>query len=185
MKIKFLSNFVILSIAIFIVAYSANNILSTQTSTTKTTAPVSSSAAKALELAHEAFQYANEIRAQNNKAPLTWDQDVADQANIHSKVMGDTIPKHQGDTKLSHDGFQDRFNNIYSKHSSLSAMGENVAETSEQPDVAKFVTDKWMGHPPHRDNLLDTQNYGFTKTGIGFYLADDNHWYATAIYAKF
>src|ERR1700722_11661641 len=152
---KFIFNSIILSLSLFVLTHCVYNSVSfggqavgtnpsSNNATDQSTVPTSAQmqpSVRALELAKKALQDANTVRVQNNLAPLQWNQDIADQANIHSKAMADT-------KVLSHDGFMDRYKNIGSKHPNL-AMGENVAESFDQGDVAQTVTNMWMSDEPH------------------------------------
>ena len=59
--------------------------------------------------------------------------------------------------------------------------GENVAAGYLNE---KAAVEGWLKSPPHRGNLLDEKNLGFTQTGIGAHQAANGTWYYCQVFAR-
>jgi uncharacterized protein YkwD len=97
------------------------------------------------------LQYLNDFRNQNGLPSLGWDDIVFKYARPHTEVMA----KKQ---KISHDGFDRRFDQI-NNHMNVLNSAENVAYFSTYEDVtaeetARRLTNQWIKSPGHRKNML-------------------------------
>lgn len=87
----------------------------------------------------------NRYRAENGLNPLTWDNGLAESARAHTVYL---------------------FENTLFEHTKVYNVGENLyrlgsADTGKHN--AKFIVQKWIDSPGHRENLLDPS---YKKMGV-------------------
>jgi uncharacterized protein YkwD len=84
--------------------------------------------------------------------------------------------------KLEHDlDGQSTTDRLKSVEYQFATYGENLAAGYKSE---KITVQGWLKSPPHRENLLDELNLGFTQTGIGVQLGNDGVWYCCQVFAK-
>ncbi|MBE0644867.1 MAG: CAP domain-containing protein [Bacteroidetes bacterium] len=115
----------------------------------------------------------NQYRVDNGYAPLTRNDIIDAQARKHSTNMA------AGSVPFSHDGFEDRVNEIR-KNINIGGAGENVAMNSGYSDPARVAFDGWIKSDGHRANIEG--NYDLT--GIGVAQSSSGAYYLTQIFAK-
>lgn len=105
------------------------------------------------------FDYINNFRVENGLPKLTWNDDIADITEEHSRKMHDS-------SELNHfiqgKGPEDRLNDAGIK---WSCYVENVAYNKGQSDKAKAAFESWKKSDGHRKNMLDTC---VTEGAIGY-----------------
>jgi uncharacterized protein YkwD len=120
-------------------------------------------------LAVEVLSYVNKYRESKGLSPLTTNAIIAGQAEQHSMNMASKkVP-------FSHDGFENRIQNISRKMGTVQRSAENVALGKL---TAKEVVDIWLKSAGHRKNIEGN----FKQTGIGLATAKDGTIYFTQIF---
>jgi len=107
--------------------------------------------------------------------PLTLDACASEVARVHSQNMADgTVP-------FSHDGFDDRANEISDILVGVTMVGENVAYMSAGYDDPAYVAyDGWVNSPPHLENI---ETPDFNTSGMGVVTNDAGEIYFTHLLA--
>jgi uncharacterized protein YkwD len=99
----------------------------------------------------------NEYRASIGLPALVLDAKVSAIAREHSDNMyAETVP-------FSHDGFEERTEDIFALRASASSVGENVGYTMGYDEPVPVVVQGWLDSPPHKENI----DGEWTHTGIG------------------
>ena len=101
------------------------------------------------------LKYVNAHRRSIGKEPLQMLNAASKQSYKHSSNMA------TGRTAFSHNGFDQRIQNIEQTIGRTSASAENVAYGSLS---AKAVVDVWLNSPGHRKNIEG--NYNLTGIGV-------------------
>ncbi len=119
----------------------------------------------------EILGHINTYRQENNLKPYIWNDFMANLARHHSQNMAE----HR--VSFSHDGYEDRLNQV--KHSNPVYLGgsENVAYS--KPGDHNPI-DQWKKSEGHNKNLLGK----FTHCGVGWVQNKDLEFYYTALFAK-
>ena len=123
------------------------------------------------EVAEQLLAEANRSRAQNDAAPLQWDESLARAALRHSVTMA-------AESEIGH-----RFPGEASVEDRTSAAGAHFSLIEENVGVSSrsdLVHPGWMNSPEHRKNLL---NPAVDRVGIGV-VFEHGYYYATADYAR-
>lgn len=133
------------------------------------------SAALVSSIEKEAFDLINKKRADIGLEPLTWSDDLAALARLHSQDMADQkYFSHRGSDGSMVD---DRADKLGIKN--WSAIGENIAFERGFDDAANFAVDRWMESPAHKQNLLDKR---WKETGMGVAILPDGTYYFTQVF---
>ncbi len=61
------------------------------------------------------------------------------------------------------------------------AFGENISAGYSNEKAALVG---WMNSPPHKGNILDEDNRGYTQIGIGAHKAANGVWYCCQVFAR-
>lgn len=125
---------------------------------------------KALE--QDVFVHVNAERRKHGLGDLVWREDLADVARRHSCNMGSRrFFSHEdpveGDLKRRMDK---------ARLLDWRSCGENILMESFRPAAGRSAVEGWMKSPGHRKNIL---NPGFSHTGIGVAVGQDNLLYFT------
>ena len=122
-----------------------------------------------------AFQLINEIRRDKGLAPLTWKEDVANIARVHSQRMAEfNFFNHRDNDGMLVNDRADMFG-IHNWR----AIGENIAFNRGYSDPVAMAIENWMGSRRHRENLL---NQDWSDSAIGLALAADGSYYFTQVF---
>ena len=123
----------------------------------------------------EAFDLINEIRSDAGLEPLTWNEQVANLARLHSQDMAEQkYFSHRGSDGSMVDDRADKLG-----IANWTAIGENIAFLRGYDEAAKFAVEKWMESPAHKKNLLDKR---WKETGMGVAILPDGTYYFTQVF---
>lgn len=128
-------------------------------------------------LGRAAFDLINKKRAENGAAALTWSDDLARVAGVHSENMAElNFFSHRGlDNKLVSDRADDQ------KLGRWRAIGENIAFNRGYDDPVARTVQLWLDSPSHRRNMLDPT---WKESAIGVAVAEDGSYYFTQVFLK-
>jgi len=115
----------------------------------------------------EVHRLVNEHRTGMGLPVLVWNETIAIECRQHSQEMANT-------NTLSHDGFNERINNI-SETISWSWAGENVAYNYS----AQGAVTAWLNSPGHKSNIESNSN--LTGVGVAY---DGSTIYFTQIFIR-
>ncbi|WP_246140792.1 CAP domain-containing protein [Bacillus marasmi] len=122
--------------------------------------PIQEEAWAQIELSHQKqiYEITNILRKRYNVSPLTWDEEVANVALLHSKDMYDT-------NTISHtsEQFGELNDRLNAANIPYNKAGEIIAANYID---APAVMEGWLNSEHHRETFLDEH---FTHTGIGVY----------------
>ncbi len=132
-----------------------------------------SKATNALE--RRAFELINRQRATNGLESLTWSDDAARIARLHSENMANyNFFSHAG---LDGSMVNDRADSFGVRK--WRAIGENIAYNQGFENPVEFAVERWMQSPKHRDNLLNSR---WKESGIGIAVTADGTYYFTEVF---
>jgi uncharacterized protein YkwD len=126
-------------------------------------------------LEHEAFDLINARRAVQGLPQLTWSDEVAKVARLHSQNMA-------GYKFFSHQGLDGLMVNERADKAGLNkwrAIGENIAFMRGYQHPAEFAVECWMESVSHRSNLLRAD---WKESAIGVAQASDGSYYFTQVF---
>lgn len=128
-------------------------------------------------LSRAAFDMINKKRAENGASALTWSDELARVASVHSQNMAElNFFSHRGlDNKLVSDRADDQ------KIGRWRAIGENIAYNRGYSDPATLTVQLWLDSPTHRRNMLDPT---WKESAIGVAVAEDGSHYFTQVFLK-
>lgn len=127
------------------------------------------------ELERLAFELINKERAANNLKELTWNEDVAKVARLHSQNMvSGGFFNHRG---LDGSMVNDRADSL--GVSKWQAIGENIAYNRGYENPTEFAVECWMQSNSHRENILSER---WKETGVGIAVAADDSYYFTQVF---
>jgi uncharacterized protein YkwD len=127
------------------------------------------------DLEQQAFALINQLRAKDGDPPLTWNDDVAKVARLHSSNMAEQkFFSHRGLDGSMVDDRADKFG-----LSDWRQIGENIAFIRGVDHPVDLAVEKWMESPAHRQNLL---NRTWTESAIGIAIAADGTVYFTQVF---
>lgn len=113
----------------------------------------------------------NKYRVSRGLPKLQMDYVISRQAKKHSSAMAN------GKTQFSHDGFDQRVENIGDEISYRSAA-ENIAFNYGHENPVPVAVKGWIKSPGHHKNIVGK----FNKTGIGVAKNKDGEYYFTQIF---
>jgi uncharacterized protein YkwD len=147
------------------------------TENTKIISPARPSASRILELEKMTFALINQKRAENGLEPLTWSDEVARIARLHSENMVRyKFFSHKGiDGKM----VDDRADSIGMTKWTL--IGENIAYNRGYQSPCETAVEKWLLSPGHRQNLLNNR---WKETAVGIAVTDDGTYFFTQVFIK-
>jgi uncharacterized protein YkwD len=127
------------------------------------------------ELEKLAFALINRKRAALGLDELTWSDEVAKIARLHSREMAEN-------NYFSHRGLNGSM--IGERADSLGvkkwrAIGENIAFNRGYENPTEFAVECWIKSEGHRLNLL---NDSWKETGVGIAIAADGSYYFTQVF---
>jgi uncharacterized protein YkwD len=124
-----------------------------------------------------AFALINQKRAEIGLDPLTWSDEVAKIARLHSENMVKfNFFSHRGiDGKM----VDDRADSI--GLTKWTGMGENIAYNRGYKNPIETAVEKWMLSQSHRENLLSDR---WKETAVGIAVTDDGTFYFTQVFLK-
>ncbi len=145
--------------------------------------PVKSSAVEAsvivntVSLERTAFEQLNQKRIENGLQALTWNDQLATIARLHSQNMAKF-------NFFSHRGLDDKMVSDRADDLGLSkwrAIGENIAFNRGYEDPIGKAVQLWLDSTSHRRNLLDSN---WKETAVGIAVAADGSYYLTQVFLK-
>jgi uncharacterized protein YkwD len=150
-----------------------SSVLSKPRKTREFSTPVRSGANYDLE--RRIFGLLNEIRAENGLSPLTWNDEVAELARVHSQNMADyKFFSHRDTDGMTVDGRAESYG-----LSGWRGIGENIASMRGQSDPAAVAVKTWMQSPGHRQNILGGR---WNDSAVGVARANDGTYYFTQVF---
>jgi len=122
-----------------------------------------------------AFDLINAKRAESGLQPLTWSDDLAEVARVHSQNMAEfSFFSHRGlDNKL----VSDRADDV--GMGKWRSIGENIAFSRGYKDPVAKAVELWLDSPAHHRNLLDSN---WNESAVGIAIADDGSFYFTQVF---
>ncbi len=117
----------------------------------------------------------NRERKKHDKPALT----AVSHLNVIAQQHAINMARQQKmDHKFDDKSVQDRLKGVGYKFGSY---GENLAAGYKNEKIA---VQGWMKSPPHRENILDEKDLGFTQIGIGVQRAANGVWYYCQVFAR-
>lgn len=122
-----------------------------------------------------AFALINQKRSALGLNELTWSDEAAKVARLHSKNMAENkFFSHRGLDGLM---IGDRADSVGLKK--WRAIGENIAYNRGYQKPTEFAVECWIKSDGHRENLL---NVSWKETGVGIAIAGDGSYYFTQVF---
>ncbi len=130
-----------------------------------------------LSLERQAFDLINLQRARLNLRLLTWSDEIAKVARIHSENMANyNFFSHADLRGLRVDDRADIFG-----VRKWRAIGENIAYNRGYDNPVEFAVERWMKSTSHRENLLNNR---WRESGIGIAVTKDGTYYFTEVFLQ-
>jgi uncharacterized protein YkwD len=123
------------------------------------------------DLVQQVHQGVNQYRGSLNLAPLSLDEQISREAEMHSQSMA------QGQVEFSHQGFDQRAKFLSNKIL-YRRLAENVAYNQGYQDPAQIAVAGWIESEGHRQNMIGNYNL----TGIGVAKNQQGEYYFTQIF---
>lgn len=123
------------------------------------------------DLEQDAFAQINAYRQSKDLSVLTWNNDIAEVARIHSMDMA------RGRVAFGHDGFTERAR-VLQQRMSLTGVAENVAY-NDYPSPAQISVEGWIASVGHRANI---ENRNYALSGMGVARSNDGAYYFTQLF---
>jgi uncharacterized protein YkwD len=128
-----------------------------------------------IELEQKAFQLLNQKRVERGLSELTWSENMAKIARLHSGNMANfKFFSHRGLDGLQVDG---RAESLGFKK--WQGIGENIAYNRGFANPVEFAVERWMLSDSHRENLLDKR---WKESAVGIAIAKDGTYYFTEVF---
>lgn len=130
-----------------------------------------------VSLERTAFDLLNQKRVANGLQPLSWNDQLATVARLHSHNMAKF-------NFFSHRGLDDKMVSDRADDEGLRkwrAIGENIAFNRGYQDPIGRAVELWLDSPSHRHNLLDNN---WKETAVGIAVAADGSYYLTQVFLK-
>lgn len=137
------------------------------TTTAVSTTTTQSSPSQVTDMAKQIFEIVNQKRSAAGKSAYVLDEKLCEIANMRAKELV---------TKFSHTRPNGKkYSSALDEYSySYKAVGENIAYGYSS---ASAVMNKWMSSAPHKANILDGNNVGYSRIGIGYYNNNGTKYY--------
>jgi uncharacterized protein YkwD len=141
----------------------------------KSSAVKSSVVVNLAAMSRTAFELINEKRSANGLKPLTWNDDLAKVADLHSRNMAEfSFFSHKGlDSKMVSDRADDM------RVGRWRAIGENIAFNRGYADPTGMAVRLWLDSPGHKRNLLSPD---WTESAIGVAVTEEGAYYFTQVF---
>jgi len=122
-----------------------------------------------------AFEMINKKRVENGQTPLTWSDELAAVARVHSQNMAEfNFFSHRGlDNKMVSDRADDQ------KLGRWRAIGENIAFNRGYDDPTAKAVALWLDSATHRRNLLSPD---WKESAIGVAVTENGAYYFTQVF---
>lgn len=122
-----------------------------------------------------AFEMINQKRAENGLGLLSWSDEVAAIARVHSQSMAqNNFFSHRGlDNKMVSDRADER------GLTKWRSIGENIAFNRGYDDPVSKAVDLWLSSPSHQHNMMDDK---WKEAAIGVAIAADGSYYFTQVF---
>jgi uncharacterized protein YkwD len=135
------------------------------------------SVALSVPIARAVFNLLNQKRIENGQRPLTWSDDLARAATLHSHNMASYhFISHRGlDQKMVFDRARDV------GLRSWRSIGENIAFETRPADPVSRTVQLLMNSPSHRQNVLSSD---WTDTAVAVAIAPDGGYYFTEVFMR-
>jgi uncharacterized protein YkwD len=127
------------------------------------------------EVESASLQLVNDARGNAGADPVGFDATLAATARAHSEAMRDQ--GFFGHRDPMGQTFTDR---LRQSGITFRRAGENLARVENSSDPAAFAHQRFLGNPPHRDNMLDTR---YTDLGVGV-AREGDVWWITQLYVE-
>lgn len=124
-----------------------------------------------LALEAETYELINDYRVSQGLAELDYNEEIAAIAREHSQNMA------EGSVEFGHDGFTDRYNEMFDLFDGAGGGAENVAWMTERANMAQVAKDGWVASEGHRINIEGD----YTRTGMGI-AEQDGRYYFTQLF---
>jgi uncharacterized protein YkwD len=127
------------------------------------------------QLERHVFDLLNAERRKNGLSELTWSDDVASVARLHSENMAhENFFSHRGTDGSMVDDRADRMG-----LGAWKTIGENIAYMKGYEDPAAVAVQKWLESTAHRKNLLGPN---WRESAVGVSVAEDGSYYMTQVF---
>ncbi len=133
------------------------------------------SSAEILNLEQQAFLRINQKRMEIGQEPLTWNNDCAKIARLHSRNMASY--KFFSHTGLDGSMVNDRADEI--GLSKWRAIGENIAFNLGYENPLEKAIDGWLKSTTHRENILNNR---WKESAVGIAVSVDGAYYFTQVF---
>ena len=129
------------------------------------------------EFERKAFDEINQQRSAIGLQSLTWSDDAAKIARVHSENMANF-------KFFSHEGLDGSMVNDRADSFGVSkwrAIAENIAYNRGYANPISFVVERWMKSTGHRENILNNR---WKESGIGIAITADGTYYFTQVFVQ-
>ncbi|OKH18285.1 CAP domain-containing protein [[Limnothrix rosea] IAM M-220] len=116
----------------------------------------------------------NTYRQSRGLEPLTLDYRITEESRKFSAKMA------SGAAEFSHDGFDERAENLEKKALKYATVGENLALLQGYDDLATTAVEGWIDSPGHHENIIGD----YDLTGIGVVKNEEGVYYFTQLFLK-
>lgn len=130
-----------------------------------------------VNLEYRVFSLINQIRAEHGLKPISWDDQAATVARVHSADMATRDYFSHVDPEGRSIG--ERADQVGLKK--WRTIGENIAYNAGSADPAARAVRAWMNSDAHRDNILLRK---WKQTGIGVTVSPTGRYYFTQVFLK-
>ena len=127
------------------------------------------------QLERHVFELLNAERRKAGLSELTWSDDIASVARLHSENMAhEKFFSHRGTDGSMVDDRADRMG-----LGAWKTIGENIAYMKGYEDPAAVAVQKWLESTAHRKNLLGPN---WQESAVGVSVSDDGSFYMTQVF---
>ena len=126
-------------------------------------------------LEKQGFELINQKRVEIGLEPLTWNNDCAKIARLHSENMAN-------DHFFNHAGLDGTMVNDRADEIGLSrwrAIGENIAYNFGYENPLETAVEGWLKSPTHRENILNNR---WKESAVGIAISSDGAFYFTQVF---
>ena len=122
----------------------------------------------------EIHKQINNYRQSRGLSPLKEDYRITDESRKYSAKMA------SGVADFSHNGFDQRADNLEKKALKYFSVGENLALLQGYEDLATEAVQGWIDSPGHHENIIGD----YDLTGIGVIKNEEGVYYFTQLFLK-
>ncbi|NJN73194.1 MAG: CAP domain-containing protein [Limnothrix sp. RL_2_0] len=123
------------------------------------------------QLIHEKI---NDYRISQGLPALSLDYRITNESRKYSEKMA------SGEAEFSHDGFDERAENLEKQALKYESVGENLAMLQGYDDLATEAVNGWIASPGHHKNIVGD----YELTGIGVVKNEAGEYYFTQLFLK-